>query len=87
MLEKIIERKFRVRILALGGECLKLSGGPRGLPDRLVLLPGGKAVFIEFKQTGGVVSPHQALWLKRLSALGFVAEVAHSVEEALSLLK
>lgn len=86
MLEQVIERKFRKAVIALGGECVKLSGGSRGMPDRMVLLPGAKAIFIEFKRPTGVVSMHQARWLARLQDLGFTASIATSVEEALGLL-
>lgn len=86
VLEQVIERKFRKAVIELGGECIKLSGGSRGMPDRLILLPGAKAIFIEFKKPGGVVSMHQSRWLARLQDMGFKASIATSVEEALGLL-
>ena len=44
-LEKVIERKLRDGVKKLGGgaQCLKFeSPGTSGVPDRLILLPGGR---------------------------------------------
>jgi len=87
MLEQVIERKFRKAVQTLGGECIKLSGGSRGMPDRLILLPGGRALFVEMKRPGGIVSMHQSRWLARLQELGFTAQVVTSVEEGLAALQ
>ena len=87
VLEQVIERKFRLAVLMIGGECIKLSGGSRGMPDRMVLLPGGRAIFVEVKRPGGVVSMHQLRWIARLRDLGFVAEVVKSLEEGLAAIQ
>ncbi len=43
MLEKMIEQKLRNEVKALGGRAYKfVSPGNDGVPDRLVVLPGGK---------------------------------------------
>ena len=48
MKEKYIEQKLVTAIKKLGGICPKFtSPGLDGVPDRLVLLPGGKMAFIE----------------------------------------
>lgn len=57
------------------------------MPDRIVLLPGGRAVFVELKRPGGVTSQHQLRWISRLRALGFTAEVVKSVEEGLAAIQ
>ena len=54
-LEKVIERKLRdgVKKLGRGAKCLKFeSPGTSGVPDRMILLPGGRIVFVELKQVG-----------------------------------
>ena len=54
-LEKVIERKLRDGVKKLGGgaQCLKFeSPGTSGVPDRMILLPGGHTVFVELKQVG-----------------------------------
>ena len=53
MLEKTIESKLRKGIKAIGGLCLKFeSPGYTGVPDRIILLPGGKICFAETKAPG-----------------------------------
>ena len=51
--EKTLERALVEKIRLLGGICLKLQGNMyAGMPDRLILLPGGKAGFVELKSEG-----------------------------------
>lgn len=51
--EKVLEAKLRKEVEARGGKALKLlSQLHRGLPDRLILLPGGWTIFVEIKTTG-----------------------------------
>ena len=45
----------------------------RGEPDRICLLPGGKAVFVELKRPGKKPRPEQERALARLRNLGFGA--------------
>lgn len=54
MLEKDVEGYLRRRIRdRLGGMALKfVSPGLSGVPDRIVLLPGGRIVFVETKAPG-----------------------------------
>ena len=72
-LERDIERKLRVNVERLGGRCLKwVCPGWSGVPDRLVLLPGGRICFVELKRPrGGVVAPLQSKWRAWLEKLGF----------------
>ena len=73
-LEKEIERKLKVLVEGrLGGACLKwVCPGWRGVPDRIVLLPGGRVHFVELKRPqGSKVEPLQVWWKRRLEKLGF----------------
>ena len=72
-LEKDIEARLRTRVEALGGRCLKWTcPGWRGVPDRIVLFPGGRVYFVETKRPkGGKLSPLQIKWREWLTALGF----------------
>lgn len=72
-LEKEIEVKLRRAVEAAGGWCLKwLCPGWTGVPDRLVLLPGGRIIFVETKRPkGGRLSAMQKWWRKELHRLGF----------------
>lgn len=76
MLERYIERRFRRSVEAGGGLALKfISPGWAGAPDRLVLMPGGKASFAEIKAPGEELRPLQKKRKAQLEALGFVVEV------------
>lgn len=75
-LEKDIEAKLRQTVEAAGGLCLKwVCPGWAGVPDRIVLLPGGRIVFVETKRPkGGRLSAMQKWWRKKLTDLGFKYE-------------
>lgn len=50
--EKNIEQKLRITIKKMGGLCLKfVSPSLDGVPDRIILLPGGYVGFAEIKST------------------------------------
>jgi hypothetical protein len=79
--EKKVEPKLRKAVEKAGGECIKLSPAFFiGIPDRLVLLPGGRAVFVETKSGGKKPSKIQAYVHKRLRAIGFDVRVIDSTE-------
>lgn len=58
---------------------VKLQHSVVGLPDRLLLRPGGSAAFIEFKRPGEEPTKIQAYWLARLRGMGFEAIIVKSV--------
>lgn len=64
-----------------GWVLLKLWPISRGLPDRILLRPGAKIDFIEFKRPGGVPTAMQLWWRDRLLSLGFGWTVVDSVEK------
>lgn len=71
MLEKELESKLRDRVKMLGGIAYKFtSPGQQGVPDRIVVLPGGKVGFIELKQLGKRETKYQRRQLNRLAELG-----------------
>lgn len=72
-LERDIERKLTGLVKRHGGLCLKwVCPGWSGVPDRLILLPGGRIIFVELKRPkGGQFSKMQEWWAKKLTALGF----------------
>lgn len=72
MLEKDIESKLRKSIKPLGARCLKfVSPGFLGVPDRIILIPGGKVIFAELKQLGKKERPRQEYVQGILRGLGF----------------
>ena len=77
-LEKDIEKKLRQMVERHGGLCLKwVCPGWSGVPDRIILLPGGRIMFAETKRPkSGKVSRLQEWWIDRLRRYGFPASVA-----------
>lgn len=70
--EASIEKYLCARVKDHQGLALKLVPfGLKGIPDRLILLPGPRIIFVEVKRPkGGVIAPHQHYWRQRLLALG-----------------
>lgn len=73
ILEKEIEGKLRDITKRYGGLCLKwVCPGWAGVPDRIILLPGGHVIFVETKRPrGGTLSSRQVWWGQQLESLGF----------------
>lgn len=73
-LEKNIENILRKAVEDEGGVCLKWTcPGHRGVPDRMILFPGGIIAFVELKRPGAKVKAGglQEWWRQRLVELGF----------------
>lgn len=79
--EKALEAELRERCKALGWMCIKLTSQyQRGLPDRLILMPGGLVCFAEIKTTGKKPTALQRVTHERLRALGYRVEVVDTTE-------
>jgi hypothetical protein len=83
ILEKEIELKLRIMVERHGGKCLKwVCPGWTGVPDRIVLLPKGRVVFVELKKPkSGKLSAMQKWWAKKLIDLGFSHWIIWNTEE------
>lgn len=79
-LEKDVERTLVRLVRQHGGLCLKwVCPGWSGVPDRILLLPGGRALFVELKRPqGGRVSGLQKKWQEWLCGLGFSCLIVRS---------
>ena len=67
MLESRIEQSLVRGVRKAGGWALKLvSPGHAGVPDRLVIMPGGRVIFVELKQEHGRLTPLQMETHERL---------------------
>nr|DAF09657.1 MAG TPA: Nuclease [Caudoviricetes sp.] len=82
MREKTIEQRLVKTVKNSGGIAPKLvSPGFDGMPDRLVLLPGGKIGFVEVKAPGKEPRPLQVARHKLLRRLGFKVFVLDDPEQ------
>ena len=72
MREKVIEQKLVAEVKKAGGICPKwVAPGFDGVPDRIVMFPGGKIAFVEVKAPGEKPRPLQRARHKLLQKLGF----------------
>ena len=72
MREQMIEKKFTDAVKKMGGLAPKfVSPGFDGMPDRIVLLPGGHIGFVEVKAPGEKPRPLQLSRHGLLRRLGF----------------
>ena len=82
MREKMIEQSLVRAVRAAGGICAKwVSPGLDGVPDRIVLLPGGRIAFAEIKAPGKKPRPIQEVRIRQLRKLGFRVYVIDKEEQ------
>ena len=86
--ERTIEQKLAARVKAMGGIAPKFtSPGFDGMPDRLVLLPGGRMGFVELKAPGKKPRALQLARHRLLRRLGFKVFVIDGIEQIDSVLE
>ena len=86
--ERDLEWKLIKQVEAMGGVCMKwVSPGRSGVPDRIIIMPGGKIAFVEMKRPGETPKPLQARQLKQLQELGCQATFLRSQEDIDAFLK
>lgn len=79
--EKVFERTLSKYVNDNGGIAVKLlSQFVNGLPDRLYLIPGGHALFVEFKSMGKKPTKIQEHIIDRIRNVGFAVMVVDSPE-------
>lgn len=82
MEESKIEKRLKKRIEMLGGKALKfISPGMSGVPDRIILMPGGKVYFVELKAPGKKLRTLQEYRAKELKILGFDVRTIDTMEK------
>lgn len=88
MRERDIEKYLREEVKAIGGRAYKfVSPGNAGVPDRIVVLPGGRVVFVELKAPGKKPTKLQLAQQRRLQALGCDVRVIDGLEQVDKLLE
>lgn len=88
MREQVVEFYLRDRVKDSGGIAYKwTSPGNSGVPDRIVIFPGGRIVFVELKKPGGKPTKLQEVQHKRLRKLGCDVWVIDSKESVDAFIK
>ena len=88
MREKHIEKELAARTRAMGGIAPKFtSPGFDGMPDRLVLLPGGRMGFVELKAPGKKPRALQLARHRLFRRLGFKVYVIDKIDQIDSVLE
>lgn len=83
MRESELERKFGRLVREAGGKAYKfLSPGNDGVPDRLVVLPGGRVGFVELKRKGERPRKLQQHRIGELENMGCFTAVVDDLETA-----
>ena len=82
MREKEIELQLVRTVRSMGGMCPKwVSPGLDGVPDRIILLPGGRIAFAELKAPGRKPRPLQTARIEQLRGLGFQVYIIDRPEQ------
>ena len=82
MRESSVEKRIKEEVEKLGGRCLKwVSPGFTGVPDRIIILPGGRVIFAEIKRPGEKPRPRQRRVAQILSDLGCEVVVLDDPEQ------
>ena len=85
--EASLEAYLVRKVCDLGGKCCKfVSPGNAGMPDRLIILPGGVIAFMELKRLGEEPKPLQLKFMRDMRKLGQLAgwaDTEEAVEEFL----
>lgn len=89
VLESDIERKAVAMIMnRLSVVCVKLTTpGETGYPDRLVVLPNGRVLWMEFKRPGELPRPKQSYIHEQLRKLGHHVEVCDDAVKAFEIVE
>lgn len=82
MRESEIEARLVKLVRARGGLCYKfVSPGNGGVPDRIVVTPSGRTIFVELKLRTGRLSALQRRQIQALRLRGADARVLYGLEQ------
>lgn len=88
MREREIEEKLRDAVRRAGGKAYKFtSPGNDGVPDRLLVMPGGRIGFVEVKAPGKKPTPLQQARIRELEELGCLVQVLDHSEDIQKAIK
>lgn len=88
MKESAIEARLVRQVREMGGLCYKfVSPGNPGVPDRLIILPGGRVVFVELKTEVGRLANIQKWQLEEMRRRGADVRVLKGLEQVKQFVK
>ena len=88
MKESDVEKYLVQGVKQVGGRAYKfVSPGNSGVPDRLVVLPGGRIEFVELKTETGRLSKLQRHQIKLLNELGCATYALYGRDDVLAYLR
>ena len=88
MLESRIERRMGEMVTRRGGLYYKfVSPGQPGVPDRIIVVPGGQCVFVELKTEVGRLSNIQKWQIERMKKMGLDVRKVSGWEQARALVE
>lgn len=89
--EKALERRLTEKVRALGFLAVKVYDPMNsGMPDRLIVVTGGRTVWVEVKSAGCHPTPLQKSRIKALTELGhlvFVVDSKEKVDEVIDYIR
>lgn len=88
MRESTIEARLVREVRKLGGLCYKFtSPGSPGVPDRIIILPGGRVIFVELKTEIGRLAKVQKWQIEELRKRGAEIRVLKGMDQVLAFLE
>lgn len=88
MKESAIEARLVREVKKRGGLCYKFtSPGNPGVPDRIVIFPGGTTVYVELKTEIGRLAKIQKWQIEELRRRGAVVRVLKGMDQVLAFLE
>lgn len=88
MRESVIEARLRDGVKAMGGICWKfVSPGTTGVPDRIIILPGGRIIFAELKADAGRTSDIQQYRINELRRIGADVRILKGLSQVKAFLE
>ena len=82
MKESAIEARLVRMVRERGGLCYKfVSPGNPGVPDRIVITPGGKTIYVELKTEAGRLANIQKWQQEEMKKRGVDVRVLHGLDQ------
>lgn len=88
MKESTIEARLVREVKKRGGLCYKFtSPGTAGVPDRIIILPGGRVVFAELKTEIGRLAKIQKWQIEQMRSRGADVRILKGLDQVLEFLR